>query len=77
VQVARSYYASSAAPGTVVTVRLYDHDVEIIDAAGVLLRRHPRSTQPGHFEMLDSDRIFNPSSRDASHHGESREARTP
>jgi hypothetical protein len=26
-----------------------------------MLRRHPRSTKPGHFEMKDSDRIFNPS----------------
>ena len=62
VQVMRSYYAAlPAAPGDIVTVRLYDHDVEIFDGAGVLLRRHPRSTQPGHFEMQASDRIFNPS----------------
>jgi len=62
VQVARSYYAAiPAAPGDEVTVRLYDHDVEILDAAGQLLRRHPRSTQPGHFELQESDRIFNPS----------------
>jgi transposase len=62
VQVARSYYAAlPAAPGDIVTVRLYDHDVEILDAAGSLLRRHPRSHQPGHFEMQESDRIFNPS----------------
>ena len=62
VQVMRSYYAAlPAAPGDIVTVRLYDHDVEIFDGAGALLRRHPRSTQPGHFEMEESDRIFNPS----------------
>jgi transposase len=62
VQVMRSYYAAlPAAPGAIVTVRLFDHDVEIFDGAGVLLRRHPRSTQPGHFEMQKSDRIFNPS----------------
>ncbi|HEY0745525.1 MAG TPA: hypothetical protein VGD63_02400 [Steroidobacteraceae bacterium] len=62
VQVMRSYYAAlPAAPGDIVTVRLYDHDVEIFDGAGTLLRRHPRSTQPGHFEMQESDRIFNPS----------------
>jgi hypothetical protein len=62
VQVARSYYAATpAAPGDIVTVRLYDHDVEIFDGAGVLLRRHPRSTEPGHFEMQEADRIFNPS----------------
>ena len=48
-------------PGDIVTVRLYEHDVEIMNAAGQLLRRHPRSMKPGHFEMQDSDRIFNPS----------------
>jgi transposase len=62
VQVLRSYYAAiPAAPGDIVTVRLYDHDAEIFDGAGALLRRHPRSTKPGHFEMHESDRIFNPS----------------
>jgi transposase len=62
VQVMRSYYAAlPAAPGDIVTVRLFDHDVEIFDGAGVLLRRHPRSSRPGHFEMQESDRIFNPS----------------
>lgn len=62
VQVMRSYYAAiPAAPGDIVTVRLYEHDVEIFDGAGALLRRHPRSTEPGHFEMQESDRIFNPS----------------
>ena len=62
VQVLRSYYAAiPASPGDIVTVRLYEHDVEIMDAAGQLLRRHPRSLKPGHFEIQDSDRIFNPS----------------
>jgi transposase len=62
VQVLRSYYAAiPAAPGEIVTVRVYDHDVEVFDGAGTLLRRHPRSFVPGHFEMQDSDRIFNPS----------------
>jgi transposase len=62
VQVLRSYYAAiPASPGDIVTVRLYEHDLEIMDAAGQMLRRHPRSTKPGHFEMQDSDRIFNPS----------------
>ncbi len=62
VQVARSYYAAlPAAPGDILTVRLYEHDVEIFNGAGTLLRRHPRSTVPGHFEMEESDRIFNPS----------------
>ncbi len=62
VQVLRSYYAAiPAAPGDIATVRVYDHDIEIFDGAGMLLRRHPRSFMPGHCEMKDSDRIFNPS----------------
>lgn len=62
VQVLRSYYAAiPAAPGDIVTVRLYDHDVQIFDGAGVLLRRHPLSTKAKHFAMQESDRIFNPS----------------
>ena len=62
VQVLRVYYAAiPAAPGDIVTVRLYDHDVEIFDGAGGLLRRHPRSFVPGHFEIKESDRLFNPS----------------
>ena len=35
VQVLRSYYAAiPASPGDIVTVRLYDHDIEILDGAG-------------------------------------------
>ena len=30
-------------------------------APGQLLRRHPRSFVHGHFEIEESDRIFNPS----------------
>ena len=60
-QVDRSYYATSAVPFSEVTVRLYDRDVEILDSVGKLLRRHPRSTRPGHFQMEESDRVFNPS----------------
>jgi transposase len=62
VQVERSYYAAiPAAPFSVVTVRIFDHDIEILDAAGALLRRHPKSLRPGHFELQAEDRIFNPS----------------
>ena len=62
VQVLSSYYAAlPASPGDIVTVRLYEHDLEILDGAGQLLRRHPRSTKRGHFEIKDSDRLFNPS----------------
>jgi len=62
VQVLSSYYAAlPASPGDIVTVRLFDHDLEILDGAGQVLRRHPRSMKRGHFEIQDSDRIFNPS----------------
>ena len=41
VQVLRSYYAAiPAAPGDIATVRVFDHDIEIFDSAGTLLRRH-------------------------------------
>ncbi len=73
VQVLRSYYAATpAAPYSGVTVRIYDHDIEILDAAGALLRRHPRSSEPGHFEILPSDRIFNPSRETARLLGKAR-----
>jgi hypothetical protein len=66
VQVDRSYYAAApAAPFSEVTVRGFEHDIEILDAAGTLLRRHPRSLRPGHFEIHDSDRIYNPSRESA------------
>jgi len=62
VQVERSYYAATpAAPHSEVTVRIYEHDIEILDDAGAVLRRHPRSSEPGHFELKPADRIFNPS----------------
>ena len=54
---ARVLLTLPASSGRIVTVRLYDHDLEIIDSAGQLLRRHTRSFTPGHFEMEDSDRI--------------------
>jgi hypothetical protein len=67
VQVQRSYYAATpAAPYSEVTVRLYEYDVEILDAGGMLLRRHARSKVPGHYAMLPEDRIFNPS-RETAH----------
>ena len=46
---------------TEITVRVYDHDIEILDTVGTLLRRHPRATHAGHFELQAADRIFNPS----------------
>jgi transposase len=66
VQVLQSYYAAAPAPlFSEATVRIYDHDIEILDAAGTVLRRHPRSAKPGHFELPDADRIFNPSRQTA------------
>ena len=62
VQIDRAYYAAlPAAPGSEVIVRKYEHDVEILDLAGQVLRRHPKAPRPGHFEIAPSDRLFNPS----------------
>ncbi len=66
VQVLQSYYAAAPAPlFSEATVRIYDHDIEILDAAGTVLRRHPRSAERGHFELPDAERIFNPSRKTA------------
>lgn len=57
-----SYYAALPAPlYSEVTVRIYDSEVEILDAQGNLLRRHPKSTRKGTYVLPDEDRIFNPS----------------
>jgi transposase len=62
VQVDSAYYAAlPAAPHSVVTVRVYDHDIEILDTAGVLVRRHQKAAHKGDFQLLDEDRLFNPS----------------
>jgi len=62
VQVASSYYAAlPAEPHSEVTVRIYEHEIEILDAAGVLLRRHEKSTRKGAFVIPGADRLFNPS----------------
>jgi hypothetical protein len=44
-----------------VTVRIYEHDIEILDQCGQLLRRHEKSARKGAFVMVEQDRIFNPS----------------
>ena len=42
----RSYYAAlPRRTGRHVTVRLYEQEIEILDAAGAVLRRHPRSSE--------------------------------
>jgi transposase len=62
VQIAGAYYAAlPAAPHSVVTVRLYARDIEILDAAGQVLRRHEKATRKGAFVLDSADRLFNPS----------------
>jgi len=62
VQVERAYYAAlPAAPRSTVTVRLYAHAVEILDATGQLLRRHAKLARPGDYALAAADRLFNPS----------------
>ena len=66
VQVAGSYYAALPAPlHSVVQVRIYACEIEILDAAGVVLRRHATSQRKGQFVIGEHDRIFNPSRESA------------
>lgn len=62
VQIDSSYYSAlPAAPHSEVTVRVYERDIEILDAAGTLLRRHEKSLRKGAFIIPGADRLFNPS----------------
>jgi hypothetical protein len=62
VQVASSYYAAlPAKPHSEVTVRIYEHEIEILDLEGRVLRRHAKASRKGVFVMHDGDRVFNPS----------------
>jgi len=62
VQVEGSYYAALPAPlHSVVQVRIYPREIEILDGAGVVLRRHMKSERKGQFVIDREDRIFNPS----------------
>lgn len=62
VAVNAAYYAAlPAAPGSVVTLRIYHADLEIRDADGQVLRRHPKTARKGDFVLEDGDRLFNPS----------------
>ena len=66
VQLEGSYYAAlPAVPRSEVTVRLYEHDIEIFAPSGQLLRRHRKSTRKGSFTLEDGDRLFNPSRESA------------
>ncbi len=57
----RYYPALPARLYSEVTVRVYAEEVEILAGDGAVLRRHPRSAQPGYAALTDRDRIFNPS----------------
>lgn len=62
VQIDGSYYAAlPAVPHSEVTVRIFEREIEILDAAGTLLRRHEKSLRKGAFVIAGSDRLFNPS----------------
>ena len=62
VAVEAAYYAAlPAAPGSVVTVRIYHSDIEIRDTDGRVLRRHAKTARKGDFVLEDGDRLFNPS----------------
>jgi len=62
IQVGASYYAAlPAAPHSIVTVRLYAHELEILDRTGQVLRRHEKAQRKGSFHLDAGDRLFNPS----------------
>jgi transposase len=62
IQVGGSYYAAlPAAPHSVVTVRIYDTELELLDLTGAPYRRHRKAAQKGSFTLEDGDRLFNPS----------------
>jgi transposase len=62
VQVHGAYYAALPAPlHAPVTVRIYAHDIEILDGEGQLLRRHAKAAHKGAFVLAEQDRLFNPS----------------
>jgi hypothetical protein len=66
VQIEGSYYAGlPAALHSEVTVRVFERDIEILDAKGELLRRHRKSLRKGAFVMDERDRVFNPSRESA------------
>jgi transposase len=66
VQVDSAYYAAlPAAPHSEVTVRIFERSIEILDAAGNVLRRHEKALCKGKFAIEPADRIFNPSRESA------------
>lgn len=62
VQIEGSYYTALPAPlYSRVTVRIYAHDIEILDARNAVLRRHAKALRKGTFVIPQADRLFNPS----------------
>ncbi|MCP4097449.1 MAG: IS21 family transposase, partial [Planctomycetaceae bacterium] len=63
IQIDHSYYSALPARiGGQVVIRVYDHEIEIIDPVIMeVIRRHPKSNRPGSVYMEEEDRIFNPS----------------
>jgi transposase len=62
IQVGASYYAAlPAAPHSVVTIRRYAHELEILDRTGQVVRRHEKAQRRGTFHLDAGDRLFNPS----------------
>jgi transposase len=61
VQVTGAYYAALPARlHAPVTVRIYQHEIEILDDSGEVLRRH-EIVGRGQYVLADEDRLFNPS----------------
>lgn len=63
IQVGQSYYSALPAPlHQEVIVRIYEHEIEIIDPRSMeKIRTHIKSHRPGAVKMEPEDRIFNPS----------------
>ncbi len=58
---ASHYSALPAALYSEVTVRIYEREIEILDANGTVLRRHDKSARKGAYVLPEEDRLFNPS----------------
>lgn len=66
VQVDCAYYAAlPAAPHSEVTVRVFEHSVEIFTLRGEFIRRHEKPPLRGKFVIEQRDRLFNPSRESA------------
>lgn len=63
IQVGNAWYAARpAAIGSVVLIRLYEHELEIRDLQTLeLIRRHALAARKGEVKLPDAERLFNPS----------------